>query len=264
MLKFRGEYFSGVVDFMSTAVITLIVAAIFVGALMRATFGFGEAVVSMPLLALLPVDIHTSISLVGLAGLTVACLAVSTGWRHIDLPSFIRIASTTLLGIPAGLVLVKFASAAVITAALGTFLVVYGLYSLVKPILVKTSRRPLLTKLVWANPFGFAAGMLGSAYNFNGVPVVVYGTMRGWQPDRFRGTLQAHFLISGVLIVSGQAIGGLWSKDLFALYGMSLPMIMLATLLGTFLHRRIPSHKFERYVFLLIVLLGSLLLFNPV
>lgn len=254
----------GAVIYMSVTLIILVIAAVFVGSLMRATFGFGEAVVGMPLLALLPIDLHTAISLIGLAGLTVACLAVSTGWRDIDRPALIRLALTTLLGIPAGLVLVTFAPAFVITVALGGFLIAYGAYSLAKPMLTGKSQRPLLHRPAWALPFGFAAGTLGSAYNFNGVPVVVYGTMRRWEPNRFRGTLQAHFLISGVLVVSGQALGGLWTKDLFVLFGLSLPMIIIATLLGTFLHKRIPSHKFERYVFILIVLLGTLLLINSV
>src|SRR5690606_6094951 len=123
--------------------------------------------------------------------------------------------------IPAGLVLVKIAPAIVITAALGIFLIVYGAYSLAKPILIKQTQRPLLNSPIWTLPFGLASGTLGSAYNFHGVPIVIYGIMRRWEPDRFRGTLQAHFLISGVLVVSGQALGGLWTKDLLLLFGLS-------------------------------------------
>ncbi|PUZ34645.1 sulfite exporter TauE/SafE family protein, partial [Staphylococcus cohnii] len=49
-----------------------ILISIFLGGLVRTYFGFGEALVSMPLLALIGLNLHTSISLVGLAGLTVA------------------------------------------------------------------------------------------------------------------------------------------------------------------------------------------------
>ncbi|REB08755.1 sulfite exporter TauE/SafE family protein [Sporosarcina sp. BI001-red] len=248
---------------MSASLIALVLLAVFVGALVRATFGFGEAIVSMPLLALLPIDLYTSISLIGLSGLTVACLSVSTSWRYIDRPALIRLSIASLIGIPAGLILVKFAPAIVITIALGTFLLSYGSYSLAKPLLFKTSQRPLLNNPAWALPFGFAAGALGSAYNFTGVPVVIYGTMQRWGPDRFRGTLQAHFLISGALIVFGQAVGGLWTKDLVVLFGLSIPLLVIATFLGAFLHRRIPANRFEHYVFVLIVLLGLVLLVNP-
>src|SRR5699024_11947186 len=91
---------------MSITLILLIIAAVFIGALVRATFGFGEAVVSMPLLALLPIDLHTSISLIGLAGLTVALFTVISGWHHIDRPILIRLVIGALIGIPVGLWLV--------------------------------------------------------------------------------------------------------------------------------------------------------------
>lgn len=247
---------------MTVTLIALVIAVVFAGALMRATFGFGEAVVSMPLLALLPIGLHTSISLIGLAGLTVAVLTVTTGWRHIDCPTLVRLAPATLVGIPAGLALVTFAPAAIVTKGLGAFLIAYGGYSLVRLVLTQTAARPLLVGSGWALPFGFAAGALGSAYNFNGMPVVVYGTLRRWNPARFHSTLQAHFLISGVLIVAGQGLGGLWTASLFTLYGLSLPAIAVAILLGIVLRRCIPTEKFKRYVFLIIVVLGILLLVN--
>lgn len=97
---------------MNDGMILLIVGAIFVGALMRATFGFGEAIVSMPLLAMLPIDLHTAISLLGLAGLTVALFTVVKGWRHIDRSTLVRLAIGTIIGIPVGLILVTKAPAA--------------------------------------------------------------------------------------------------------------------------------------------------------
>ncbi|GGD98269.1 sulfite exporter TauE/SafE family protein [Paenibacillus nasutitermitis] len=244
---------------MTITLIVLVVAAVFVGALMRAMFGFGEAIVSMPLLALLPVPLQTSVSLIGLAGLTVALLTVFSGWRHIEPPVLLRLAVSAILGIPVGLVLLHYTPAIVITSGLGIFLIAYGCYCLIKKTLFRTVERPLLNGRGWVLPFGFASGVLGSAYNFNGVPVVVYGTLRRWNPDRFRGTLQAHFLISGVLVVAGHALGGLWTNDAFIYYAYSLPAIAGATVLGVFFNKRIPAEKFERYLFIIIVVLGILL-----
>lgn len=249
--------------YMNITLILLVIAAVFLGALIRATFGFGEAVVSMPLLALLPIDLHTSISLIGLAGLTVASFTVISGWRYVDRPALTRLVIGALIGIPIGIFLVVRVPASIITIGLGIFLTVYGAYSFVKLMIANGNIKPRFKAKFWSLPVGFISGVLGSAYNTHGVPVVVYGTLRRWEPRRFRGTLQAHFLISGVFIVIGQALGGLWTEDLFVLFGFSLPLIIIATLLGTFLHRRIPNEKFERYVFLLILILGVLLLVNP-
>lgn len=234
-------------------VVALVVLAVFVGALTRATFGFGEAVVSMPLLALLPVSLHTSASLVGLAGLTVALLSTARGFRHVERHILVRLSVGTVLGIPFGLALLLYVPAPVVTAALGTFLVMYGGYALLPtPRTGEVGTR-------WAYPTGVLAGALGSAYNFNGVPVVVYGTLRRWPPPVFRGTLQAHFLVSGVLVVGGQALGGVWTSDLPRLFALALPAIGLATWAGHALHARIPPHRFERYVYVLVVALGLVL-----
>jgi len=248
---------------MSITLIMLIMAAVFIGAFIRAIFGFGEAVVSMPLLALLSVDLHTSISLVGLAGLTVALFTVVSSWRDVEKPTLVRLVMGALIGIPLGLLLVIQLPASIVTVGLGVFLIVYGSYSFWKISLAKVSQKSKLQAKFWAIPAGIVSGTLGSAYNSHGVPVVVYGTLRRWEPKRFRGTLQAHFLISGIFIVVGQALGGLWTQDLFLLFGLSLPAIIVATLLGMILYKRIPNEKFERYVFLLLVVLGCLLLVNP-
>ncbi|MBO0991854.1 sulfite exporter TauE/SafE family protein [Bacillus sp. SD088] len=248
---------------MNFTVIVLIIAAVFIGALIRATFGFGEAVVSMPLLALLPIDLHTSISLIGLAGLTVALFTVISGWRYIDRSALIRLVIGALIGIPIGILFIVKLPASIITVGLSIFLIAYGSYSFIKVLRAKSSVQPRLEASFWSLPVGIISGIMGSAYNTHGVPVVVYGTLRRWEPQRFRGTLQAHFLISGVFVVIGQALGGLWTENLFLLFGLSFPSIIIATLLGIFLHRRISNEKFERYVFLFIIILGLLLLLNP-
>lgn len=248
---------------MDTELILLVVGIVFLGSLMRAVFGFGDSIVSMPLLALLPINLSTSIALVGLGGFTVAVLTVLSGWKNVDRPVLKQLSIGTLVGIPVGLLLVKFAPNTVITYILGIFLIAYGMYSLVKNKIGQSKPRLWLNKPVWSLPFGFAAGMFGSAYNMNGVPIVVYGTMREWKPEVFRETLQAHFLISSSLIIIGQFMGGFWSKELLVLYGFSLPAIGIAILLGKFIYGRIPTYKFERYVFILVILLGIMLLINP-
>lgn len=245
---------------MDVVLILLIIGIVFLGSLMRAVFGFGDSIISMPLLALLPIDLSTSISLIGLVGFTVAVLTILSGWENVDRPVLARLSMATLLGIPFGLLLVRFAPNEVITYGLGIFLVLYGIYSLVKPRLFQSMPAISLNKPNWSFPFGFIAGMFGSAYNMNGIPIVIYGTMRDWKPAVFRNTLQAHFLVSSSLIIVGQFLGGFWSKELFLLYSLSLPVIGIAILLGNFIHGRIPSYKYERYVFVVVIVLGITLL----
>jgi len=235
------------------AVTSLVVLAIFLGALTRATFGFGEAVVSMPLLALLPIGLHTAASLVGLAGLTVAILSVVGRRPEIDRAALARLSVGTILGVPFGVALLVYVPGRIVAVVLGAVLAMYGVYNL-----VPTAARKEVG-LQWAYPAGLFAGALGSAYNFTGVPVVVYGTLRGWRPAVFRGTLQVHFVIAGILVVAAQALGGIWTPRFPSLFALSLPAIAVGTWCGHLLHARIPAHRFTRYVYVLVFALGVVL-----
>lgn len=244
---------------MDVSLILLVLCVVFLGSLTRAIFGFGDSVVAMPLLALLPLPLHTSISLIGLMGLTVAIFTVLKGWKKIDRSVLLILSISTLVGIPIGLYLVTAVSQSTVTRILGVFLLFYGVYSLIKqrfhmelPEKIKSSR--------WLPvPFGFLAGMLGSAYNMNGIPIVVYGTFRDWDMEVFMGTLQTHFVISSSFIILGQALGGLWSPDLYSLYFLSIPVIFFASKIGLAIQRKISVHRFETLLFLFIVFLGGML-----
>lgn len=247
---------------MDATLIATVVGIIFLGSMMRAIFGFGDSVVSMPLLALLPISFSTSVSLVGLAGFTVAVLTILSGWRNVDRSVLLQLSLATLVGIPFGLALVALAPKSLITSFLSVFLILYGSYSLISPNLGETKFGQTMQGPIGTLSFGFGAGMLGSAYNMNGIPIVVYGTMRKWNPTVFRETLQAHFLVSSIMIIFGHFLGGFWTTDLFVLYGFSVPAIALAIWLGNILYNRIPSQKFKRYIFILIILLGIFILFD--
>lgn len=219
----------------------------------------------MPLLVMLPIGLHIAVPLMGLVGLTVALLTViQGGWRHVNRPELFRLGAGALLGVPVGLIFLRILSAGPASAALGAVLILYGAYSLAEELALLRAVPMQISTQRWAPAFGLLSGMLGSAYNFTGVPVAVYGSLRGWEPDRFRGTLQAHFLIIGMLIVAGQGVWGLWSGEVLWLYLLSLPAIAMAVLIGTRLRQRLPVAPFRRYVLGLIVALGTLMLVKAV
>lgn len=234
----------------------VVAGVLFLGALVRSFFGFGDAAVAMPLLALLAVPLDVAVPLVGLAGMAVALLAVARGWSDVDRRALLALTLSTIVGVPVGVLLVTHMSEPALQRSLGLLLVGYGAYLAAG----RRLPRPLLRRSAWAYPFGFAAGALGGAYNFNGVPVAVYGTLRRWPPERFRGTLQAHFLVSSILVVTGQAAGGLWTVEVLRSFAAAAPGVLVAVPLGSVLHRRVSAPAFTRLVHGLIVVLGLVLL----
>ena len=245
---------------MAALIILAITMAVFLGTLVRTLFGFGEAVVSMPLLALLPVHLPTAVALMGLVSLTVAAATITTGWRHILARELVPVVIAALLGIPVGLWMVTTVPTPLVTGLLGLALVAYGAFSLTRARNLSDAAAHRIWHPLWGAPFGLASGVSGSAYNFTGIPVAIYGSFRGWQPRNFRSTLQAYFLVVGTLIVAGQGMSGMWTLTMGRLYLFSLPAIAAAVVLGTKLQKRIPAPKFHRFVFLLVATLGVLLL----
>ncbi|MFO8069642.1 MAG: sulfite exporter TauE/SafE family protein [Alkalibacterium sp.] len=241
---------------MDSSIIILVIGAVFLGSLMRSTFGFGDSVISMPLLALLPIPFSTAVSLVGLVGCTVAIISIFSGWKNLDRSILLKLSFSTILGIPFGLLLVNYAEKRWISLILGVLLISYSVYS------VLGSKRQQLTiqkefrNTNYSLPFGFSAGMLGSAYNMNGIPIVLYGTMSNWSPNKFKDTLQAHFLFSSLLIVVSHFLSGFWTRELGFYFAFSLPAVMLAIFTGNHLYARIKTEKFKKVVLFSILLLG--------
>ena len=243
---------------MDFTLILLVAGAVFLGSLMRATFGFGDSVVSMPLLALLPIPFSSAVALVGLVGFTVALFFAGSAWKHKDPIVLKKLSIATLAGIPFGLLLVRIANQQWISLFLGIILVTYSIYSISGSETRQQNLETTFENTNYSLPFGFASGMLGSAYNMNGIPVVLYATTRDWTPIKFIGNVQSHFIVSSTLIVLGHFLSGFWTKDVGIYYISSLPAIVLAVWIGSNLYHKMDTDKFKHYVFYLILFLGIL------
>jgi hypothetical protein len=227
-------------------------AVLCVASLTHATFGFGTASMAMPLLVM-TLGFQTATALVGLVMLTTIAALLSTEWRSLDVWSAWQLLLSSAVGIPVGVLVVRLAPETTLKVTLGTLLVSFSLYSLTRPTL------PRLRRARWVYGFGFAAGVLGGAYNANAPPVVVYGAMQHWAPERFRATLQGYFLPAAILICTGHALSGFWTTAVAKLYLMALPYILMAVWAGRRLGRCMPMEKFQRALYLGLAALGGLL-----
>ncbi|MEL7316363.1 MAG: sulfite exporter TauE/SafE family protein [Cyanobacteria bacterium J06559_3] len=231
---------------------SLTALTIFWATLISSTFGFGSALFAMPLLTLL-VGLPVATPLFGLVGPTIAGIILIRNWQLVDLASAWRLIISTLLGIPIGVVLVKYLPGDYVTYALGTFLIGFGAYRLANFELVK------LEAPAWALPFGLVAGILGGAYNTSGPPIAIYGEIHRWSPTQFRATMQSYFLPTGVGIIISHYLGGLWHREIFQLYGLSLPGVLVAIAIGGWINQRIPVEQFQAFLSIVLILLGVLL-----
>jgi hypothetical protein len=230
-----------------------VILVLFFATLIRSAFGFGEALISVPLLAFV-MPIEEAAPLAVLVSITIAFVIVLQDWRAVHVRSAAWLVVSTLLGIPLGLLLLKAVAEPIVEAILGAVVVAFSVYSLA------SRHKHELKNDRLAAFFGFAAGVLGGAYGMNGPPLAIYGSLRRWSPEYFRATLQAYFLPASIVGMGGYWLAGLWTARVNSLFVVSLPAVLLAVFLGRAINRRMRSHKFVLYVYLGLTVIGTVLL----
>jgi hypothetical protein len=232
-----------------------ILAVIFLATLIRSAFGFGEALIAVPLLALyLPIKVAAPLAV--LISITIAAVVVAQDWRKIHFRSTGWLFASTLLGIPVGLLLLTSTHQRAVKIALAIFILAFSLYSLL-------GRRPPELKqdnAGWLLGCGFCAGVLGGAYGMNGPPLVIYGAMRRWSAQHFRATLQGYFLPASIVGMAGYWAAGLWTRPVTHYFLLSLPILWPAIWLGRVVNHRMHGEGFLRCVYLGLMGIAVLLL----
>ena len=236
----------------SLSLTLLILLILFIAMLVRSIFGFGDAVLAMPLLTLI-IDLRLATPLFALVAGTMAATIAYRQRQDIEIGAVWRLVIASALGIPVGLFILTNAPEQVVKSILGSLLILFGLYNLTHPRLFR------LSHLGWSYPFGFIAGVLGGAYNTNGPPIVIYGSLRRWSPVEFRATLQGYFVMTSFFIIAGHGLAGLWTVWVWQLYILALPVVFTAVLLGSFFNQRLPTHRFDQFIYLLLIILGLLM-----
>ena len=232
----------------------LLAAIFFVAALVRSALGFGDALVAMPLLTL-AIGLNSAAPLFAAVAFLSSVAILWGSWGEVHWRDALPLVLGSAAGIPFGLILLSRAPEAAMKAALGVVIIVFVLARHFVPGL--RIKRGGTKRAVLA---GLVAGVLGGAYNINGPPVAIFGTLRGWSPQRFRATMQGFFLPSGALLVTGHAVAGLWTQRLAILAVLCLPAMLVGVRLGAFLNRSIEPERFEHWIRALLILIGALLI----
>jgi len=236
-----------------------VLLVVFLATIIRSTFGFGEALIAVPLLALtIPIEVAAPVAV--LLSITIAAIVVVQDWRKIHFRSTGWLVASTLPGIPLGIALLTSTHQNLVKGVLAIVIVAFSGYSLLgtKPPELHSDSR------VWLLGCGFIAGVLGGAYGMNGPPLVIYGAMRRWTPQHFRATLQGYFLPASIVAMAGYWLAGLWVPAVTHYYLLSLPAAVPAIFLCRWLNHRLQGDSFLVYVHAGLICVGALLLVQAI
>ncbi len=232
----------------------LAAAILFAAYILRGMTGFGSGIVAIPMLALvwpLPFIVPVMSALNYLASLSIGVAERrKILWREL-LPMF----PGNVIGVVGALYLFHVLNEAVLSRALGGFIIVYALYTLSGIRFGKLSR-------AFAAPIGAVGGAIDTLFTTGGPVFVTYFATRQLEKGAFRATVTALILLETPLRLIGYFASGLYNwNSLWLLLGF-LPIMIAGLFIGHRVHSRLSQRSFEWAIGLMLLGNGVLLLFK--
>ena len=220
---------------------------------LRAAIGFGDGLIAVPLMSLI-IDVSEAVPVILFLSTTMSLYPLWKDRSHIQLGSLGRTSIAAFVGIPLGVALLGWGNDDLMKGILGALLIALAWWQL---------RTPSATRLEWhgwSYVFGTLAGMLGSAYAMRGIVFSVYGALRGWGPKKFKGTISAFYVASGIVIPITYFGAGLITPRIIGFYLVILPLAVLATVVGYGITDRVDAGVFKRWLWMFLFALGLVLI----
>jgi uncharacterized membrane protein YfcA len=238
----------------SAGALVVVALAVFFGAALNALSGFGFALVTVPIMALV-VGPKEAVVLSAIVGLLSNGGVAIRSRGEADVPITKRLLVGSLLGMPLGLLVLDNVAE--------------------DPLRVAIAVVVLLTAAAmasgWALPTptppadvgaGFISGVFNTSIGISGPPVVMELQARQLPKGPFRATTVVLFAVSGVVALVLFAIGGQYNRTVLVAAAVALPAWPLGWYVGDRLHRRVSEERFRRLVLALLVLTASVTLFS--
>lgn len=235
---------------MSTETLVAVACIAFFAAVCQSVTAFGFALVMVPLLSL-AWEVKPAVVTSTLLSTTFMIPLLYGVRSKIEGRAIAPLLAGSFLGIPVGvLILSRLAGDAlqivVAVTVLAASAAVYWSPS-------AGTARPHVSVAVLA---GGISGALRGATSMSGPPVVLYAlSSLGQEVDRFRANVFGVLLPASLVTIAGLAIAGLIDGDVLLACLAALPTMMVGTLTGAWVRRRVSPAVFRPIV--LLVLVGS-------
>jgi len=240
------------VDYVVPVLIILLISN-----LVQSTFSFGGALVALPLLVLF-IDARFATALLTIMSFTISVSVVYKSWRSIDLKSASKLIISSFVSIPIGVYFLVTMNEVIIKGMLALTIVLFSALNLL------SVRENKSIKPYYVYGFGFISGLFGGAYGMSGPAVVLFGSLSGWNSDQFRSTIQSYSLMTNAFAIASHFIAGNFTKEVVMLYFYAIPILLLSIWIGGYIHKKIPSENYKKYVNYLLFALGANLMLTIV
>ncbi|MGE5226736.1 MAG: sulfite exporter TauE/SafE family protein [Planctomycetaceae bacterium] len=228
-----------------------IALAVLLGAVVQSTVGFGFALLMVPIVTVIA-DPKVAVVTMTAIGLPLSCWNAIRWREHILVPEAARVTAASLVGMPVGALLLTKANDAVLTALVGAVVLVLTV-ALWRRFALPAGRRSEYAA-------GAVAGALATSVGTSGPPVVIAFQAAGLEPEPFRATLAAAFLVEGAIALAAFWTIGLVDAEVGRGVLVGIPAMILGVVAGERAFRRIDHGGFRAIVLALLALSGLLAL----
>jgi len=159
------------------------------------------------------------------------------------------------LGVPAGTALVTTVDQSTLRLTMGFLLVIYSLYSLIRPAL-----KPVQGGVPADVGVGVANGLIGGLTGLGGIAVTVWCQLRGGPKDAQRAIFQPVMFATFVMSAISFGVAGAFTVETSKLYVLALPVLIAGVWSGLRLYGKLDDAAFRKIILLLLLVSGLTLI----
>jgi uncharacterized membrane protein YfcA len=223
----------------------------FAGALVFGVTGFGSALITIPLATHL-VPLPFALAMFAVVDLTNALRVGLENPRHAVKGEVARMAPMILVGVILGVTALVNLPRKTGMLALGAFVFLYALYSLVPRVSLGVVGQR------WAYVAGLAGGITGTLFGAGGPPYAIYLSHRPLTKDAFRATLTFTSVFSiGSRVLVFIATGLLLDLKAWIAAAVAIPAALAGIAVATRVFRVISREALARLVALMLLATGA-------
>ncbi len=232
--------------------ILLISFVLFSAGAIQGLTGFGYGLIVVPtMLIILPPKLVVPI--VVMHGLVLNTIVFVNTRKSLSIKRVLPLTIAGLCGLPIGVLILKHIDVDLLKVFIGVVVVIFSTILLTgKRFHVKNERLALI-------PVGLTSGILSGSSSMGGPPVILFQSNQQVNKDQFRANIIAYFLMMNIVSIPTFAMNGLVSAETVKYALMSLPTMIIGTVIGIKFAKKVDEELFRR-IALIIVLLAGLFL----
>jgi uncharacterized membrane protein YfcA len=233
-----------------------VVLAVLLASTVSSIAGFAFSAICGVMLLQLMNDPVAAVRIMMVCSIAIQSLSVALLWRNIEWRLLSRFLIGGIFGLPLGLWLLTHLSHTVSREAIGTLLIGYAIYALLKRPVTFTRGGIMADAAI-----GFAGGVTGGLAAFPGAFVTVWVGMKGWDKRRQRSVFQPYILIMQILALALMSWHRVEDSSVMDFRLLTLvPVALVGTWFGLAMFERLSDKNFMRVVNVLLLASGAGLL----